>query len=389
VARGDVTPPEWRKIVDETTGARVLQLTDAPAWHLGTYFTAGSVAVDNETLVFASNRTGKMNLFKVSLAGGEITQLTDVPEATRCYPEWRYAGPHEMGVNRQPVLGPRTRWVYYFVGQQLCSVHLDTLEERVHFEMPMASSIGCFHLNRAETKLVLPYTEMAAFENMSPDEVPTSQRVVWKRVQDGGYLGGLLVFDIEQGKLDVWHEEQAWISHAQFCPTDDELVLYNHEGNWEDEKARMWVFDRRNDSARHLRPQQPNESIGHETWVGDSARVLYHGWVAGRTLVGFINLDGSGRKEYFASPHYYGHFASNKDGSLVVTDAGTTRDMISLVDFPRGQMRFRPLCRHATQWAGHLTHPHSHFTPDNTRVVFSASHAPGQSQVYIVGVEPS
>jgi len=387
VAKGDVTAPEWRDATDETTGARVRQLTAARAWHTGAYFTAGTVAADNETMAFVSGRTGTMNLFKLSLATGEITQLTDVPEETRCRPEYEYAGPHEMGVERHVVPGARTRWVYYFVAQTLCSVHLDTLEERVHYEMPAASRIGCFHLNRAETKLVLPYTEMAAFD-IGPDEVATAQRAVWRRIRDGAMMTGLLVFDIERGRLDVWHEEPGWFSHAQFCPTDDEVVLYCHEGNWEDEKERMWVYDHRAGTVRHLRPQQPNECIGHETWVGESSRVLYHGWIAGRTLVGFINLDGTGRKEYLAAPHYYGHFASNDDGRLLVTDAGVTPDMISLVDFPGGRMRFRPLCRHGTQWGGHLTHPHPHFTPDGKRVVFSASRAAGESQLFIVDVHP-
>lgn len=386
MSKADVWAPEWREYADETTSGHVVQLTDAPAWHAGAYFTAGTVATDNETLVFTSNRTGKMNLFRLSLATGEITQLTDVPEETRCRPEWQYDGPHEMGVNRQPVLGARTRWVYYLVGQTLCSVHLDTLEERVHYELPAASKIACFHLNRAETKLVMPYTEMAAFD-IGPDEVPIGQRAVWRRIKAGSYMSGLLVFDIERGEMAVWHEEPGWFSHAQFCPTDNELVLYCHEGNWEDEKERMWVYDHRAGTNRHLRPQQPNECIGHETWVGDTARVLYHGWVGERTLVGFINLDGTGKTDYFASPHYYGHFASNGDGSLVVTDAGVTADMISLVDFPGDRMRFRPLCRHGTRWGDHLTHPHPHFTPDCKRVVFSASHAPGQSQLFIADVE--
>ena len=180
--------------------------------------------------------------------------------------------------------------------------------------------------------------------------------------------------------------ENAWISHAQFSPLDWKRVLYCHEGVWEDVDARMWMFDHRTGAGWNLREQSHDVCIGHEIWVPGSERILYHGWIGGDTLVGFMNPDGSNMVEYRKSPRFYGHFAPNGDGSVIVTDAGVHEGMISLITFRDGEMIFDPLCRHGNIWKHPWDHPHPHFSPDGRYVVFNASHKPGNSSVYLAEV---
>ena len=70
--------PEWETFEDRETGARTIRLTDAPGINHPLYYLANSFSRDGQTLVFASDRAGKMDLYRVSLADGGIVRLTDL-----------------------------------------------------------------------------------------------------------------------------------------------------------------------------------------------------------------------------------------------------------------------------------------------------------------------
>src|SRR5262249_14888471 len=71
-------PCEWLKYTDEQTGTRVTRLTSAPCTNHPLYYLTNSFTFDGRWLIFASDRAGKMDLYRVSLDDGEITRLTDL-----------------------------------------------------------------------------------------------------------------------------------------------------------------------------------------------------------------------------------------------------------------------------------------------------------------------
>ena len=70
--------PEWEVFPDPQTGARVTRLTSADCINHPLYYLTNSFSLDGQWLVFASDRAGKMDLYKVSLENGEIQRLTDL-----------------------------------------------------------------------------------------------------------------------------------------------------------------------------------------------------------------------------------------------------------------------------------------------------------------------
>ncbi len=50
---------------------------------------------------------------------------------------------------------------------------------------------------------------------------------------------------------------RAWITHVQFCPTDPELILYNHEWPADCGIRRIWLFD--GHTGQHIRMRTEGE----------------------------------------------------------------------------------------------------------------------------------
>ncbi len=241
-------------------------------------------------------------------------------------------------------------------------------------------------MNSEGTHIVFPAMDAEIF-NIPKEQWPLRQHYTWKRVgENPGLMSRLIVLDISTGRIEEWGRENAWISHAQFSPLNWDRVLYCHEGGWEDVDDRIWMFDRASGKKWGLRQQTHDVCIGHEIWIPNSERILYHGWIGRQTLVGFINADGSDKVEYLKSPRYYGHFCTNYDGSLLVTDSGIHKDMILLVTFRNGETIYDPLCRHGNIWKHPWDHPHPQFSPDGKHIVFIASHSPSSSNIYLVSV---
>ena len=71
-------PPERTEYRDPGSGNRVIRLTHARCVNHPLYYLVNSFTPDSRELVFASNRTGKYDLFRCDLATGAIRRLTDL-----------------------------------------------------------------------------------------------------------------------------------------------------------------------------------------------------------------------------------------------------------------------------------------------------------------------
>lgn len=386
MSKGKIYKSEKIVYADKATGRNVIKLTNSRGWHIIPYFTNTAFTPDSGTIAFDSNRHGKTDVFTVEIESGKITQLTDLSENIPA-PSLRYLQDGEYHpFIRCDLVSWIDRTVYFYAGNEFRSVNIDTLEEVLLWKIPENLISGRVHMNSDGTKLVFPSSDTEIF-NIPENQKTSFQHFVWKRVQENNKLSGyLIVLDLEIGKIEEWMREHAWISHAQFSPLDSNRILYCHEGVWEDVNDRIWMFDRSTGKKWNLRKQTQDVCIGHEMWIPETERVLYHGWIGDKTLFGFINADGSDMVEYLANSRYYGHFCPNRDGSVLVTDAGIYKDMISLVTFENGKVVFEPLCRHGSIWKHPWDHPHPHFSRDGRWIVFNASHSIYNSDIYLVEV---
>src|SRR6266545_3725612 len=70
---------ERESYLDPVTSVRVFEMTKGPAASDNLYYHFSNFTADNRYLIFASERTGLSQLFRVEIETGRIVQLTDGP----------------------------------------------------------------------------------------------------------------------------------------------------------------------------------------------------------------------------------------------------------------------------------------------------------------------
>jgi hypothetical protein len=132
---GDILTPEWHEYRDVDTGRKATQLTSASGHSYPLYYFGPSITADSRYLVFHSERSGWVQLYRLDLTTGEIGQLTDgrtLDSGWAIWCEWRLRGVY----NHLSALNPREGEVFYFQDEELRASKVDTFENRVVARLP-------------------------------------------------------------------------------------------------------------------------------------------------------------------------------------------------------------------------------------------------------------
>ncbi|HEU5013748.1 MAG TPA: oligogalacturonate lyase family protein [Roseiflexaceae bacterium] len=366
-------PSEKRTYTDRVTGVTVHQLTDYMAHSYHLYFTNPGWWDGDRRLLFGSDRGNSGNLYSMELASGEMTRLTDNP-------------PGEQGSFQNPSINPTRDEAYFWHGQQLIAIDLHTGEQRVLAEFP--EGFGASGTNvTADGKYVCGV--MRQHVDVGPVDL------------GAGYVGFHAIFHAHplcrifrvptegtHNQPEILHEEHNWIGHVNTSPTQAHLLTFCHEGPWVLVDQRMWVLDMNNGKVWKLRPQQPDEAVGHEYWMNDGVTIGYHGKRNDDAFYGFIRYDNSNQIEV-PFPQDSNHFHSNTP-ELIVAD-GPAKGLTPYVLLCRfNGTSFegpRVLCVH--RGSRHIQHLHIHprFTPDGKQVLFTADPR-GYGQLFLAELPP-
>jgi hypothetical protein len=291
-------------------------------------------------------------------------------------------------------------------GDDICAVDLQG-RRRVLAQVPAGQVTAFTHVSLDGTRLVVPTTDARALQ---------AERLVKgrpdydidARVQQENLASTLHIYDTHSGQeIRSERVERAWVTHVQFCPTDNELILYNHEWPGDCGIRRVWLFDGHTGEQRRMRSAGEGRSRGdwvcHEVWDRDGRSIVYHGgFDGGAYFVGRVDRDGANRVEIAFPPQYrkYGHFNLNHADLLVCDgyyqppvdplqagprDEWFGGDWISLqkMDWGRGTLEWLPLCEHGSNWENQDCHPHPIFNHAGTAVYFT-SNTGGRRAVYRV-----
>src|SRR4030095_5883816 len=149
---GDTSPCEWQKFTDDVSGRVVTQLTSGRTNNYPIYYFTTSFTRDCRFLVFHSERSGLVQLYRLDLATGEIGQLTDGRTSDSGWAIW--CERHLSGIyNHLSALNPASDEVYYFQDDEICATRVDTFDNRVVAKlpggrMPIAQSAFCTERSR-------------------------------------------------------------------------------------------------------------------------------------------------------------------------------------------------------------------------------------------------
>jgi oligogalacturonide lyase len=205
MTKGRIFPREDRHFVDPRSGRRVRQVTSHASIHHHPFFFVPAYDEQMQRLVFISHRTGAPQIFFEERQSGKLVQATDRPDLA----EWSIYP------------SPDGRYVYFVAGTSAWRVELDTLreEELANFgdvEMREKGMVGA---------------------SMGTTALSHNGRW-WAIPVKTGKISRFVLIDTESKSSRVFLERDT-IGHPQFCPDDDDLILY--AGPLTD---RVWITDR-------------------------------------------------------------------------------------------------------------------------------------------------
>ncbi len=173
-------------------------------------------------------------------------------------------------------------------------------------------------------------------------------------------------------------------THAQFCPTDPNLILYCYGGPWW-RVQRMWLIRADGTGNRPILVQTNFEGVGHDFW-SDDGKTLYATCSGGRQPQGLWAVRANGKDErcVLAGP-CTGHGTANAAEDRFVIDESYNDCTTGLWYSRKGSVQPELLCQTGVNWAvgRQEYHPHPKFLPDGRRASFTSSMS-GTGEVYIV-----
>jgi oligogalacturonide lyase len=346
--------PESRPLTDEKSGRRLRQVTSHPSIHHHPFFFVPAWDRAGEKLLFVSHRTGAPQIFFEERASGELVQVTDRGDLA----EWSIYP------------SPDGRSVYFTAGTGAFRVSLDDFSET------QLADFGAVEMReKGMIGAAMGTTALSAGGDW------------WAIPVKSGKVSRFVLIDTRTGKSSVMLERDT-IGHPQFCPDDDNLILY--AGPLTD---RVWTVNRDGSGNRRVYQREDRmQWVTHEVWLPGKRAIAFVDWPRGMRLIDLV----TGKAEWLHRFPAW-HAAPDSGGTRFVCDTNFPDRGLHVI--PLGcEAQF--LCAseatsEGAHWGGPFpyndgpvavearqdTHPHPCFAPDGTRVVFTSDRT-GHAQLY-------
>ncbi len=374
--KGKIIPLSFRTRQDSLTGHDVIRMTPPHIICHRNYFYQKCFTRDGNKLIFGGAFEGHWNYYLLDIARQQATQLTEG------------AGDNTFG----GFLSTDDRALWYVKeNQQLRRVDLDSLEERVVYEVDSDwVAYGTWVANSDCTRLV-------GIEIKKSDWQPLTD---WRKFREFYFTHPecrLINICLQTGERRVMLQEKRWLGHPIYRPFDDHTVAFCHEGPRDVIDARMWLINEDGSNLRKVRQHGVGESFTHEFWVPNGSALCYVAHKENdprRYLFSADPLTLENRQLMAIPP--CSHLMSNDDGTLIVGDGAphNTGDIslndpfIWVFDIAKGTQT--AICQHNTSWKvlngdRQVTHPHPSFSPDNQWVLYTSDEE-GMPALYLARV---
>lgn len=369
-------PPES---CDPETGLRIVHLSRFPTDYGSViYFTYNTFSEDSKlTLVNAQFKDKWRHLYAFDFASGKATPLvTDK-------------------LTQNQVVVAKSGNVYFQADGAVWVVPLAGGQPRKLCDLPAHWNPGTgFTVNADETLL------LGGTSDLTPGE---SAKLTAEERRNAPSV--LFTVDLKTGELKVIHRTNDWLGHVQFSPTDPDLCMFCHEGNWE-KVDRIWLINpskSKTDADGKVvsnarvayKRTEPREIVGHEFWHPDGKTIWFQQAYRGRPPHPFfltsLELATGKVTQYIVPDGFRGiHQSFSPDGSFLVSDGGSGKEAtgpnkyLSKLTFPAdGSKTLKGEHLVSLQNNDYKIEPNPHVSPDNRWVTFTAT-LHGTPQAYAV-----
>lgn len=345
---------EGRTIADPRSGLRIRQVTDHPSIHHHPFFFVPAYDQAGNKLVFVSHRTGSPQIFFEDRTSRHLVQVTEREDLA----EWSIYP------------SPDGRFVYFTAGTAAWRVDLDNFSET------QLAEFGAVEMReKGMVGAAMGTTALSAEGRW------------WAIPVKVGKATRLIIIDTQAETTRVVLERDT-IGHPQFCPGDDNLILY--AGPLTD---RVWVVGRDGENNRRVYEREDRmQWVTHEVWLPGRRAIAFVDWPRGMRL---IDLESGEAAWLCRFPAW--HAAPDPSGKRFVCD--TNFPDVGLHVIPLGGQPSYLCASEASSegehWGGPFpynngpvaiearqhTHPHPRFSPDGSRVIFTSDRT-GNAQIY-------
>ena len=360
---------EW---VEPTTGHRVIRLSDEPG-SASFYFHQNAYTASGDKIVISTRK----GLSTIDLTTHKIESLIE-------------------GRASNVIIGKKTRQAFYFQGDTVYAVNLDTRAIRTIVKKPELRSGSGLAINADETLLGGSFVEgeqspPPATPGARGDNYPGKGEMMERRLAAKLPMA-LYTINIKTGEVKTFHHATDWLNHVQFSPTDPGLMMFCHEGPWH-KVDRIWTIRTDDTGLRKIHTRTMEMEIaGHEFFGADGKTIWYdlqtpkgkEFWLAGVVLA-------TGKTIRYKVPReqWSVHFNVSSDGKLFAGDGGGPRSVaapgngqwIYLFTPEKGELKAEKLVDLSKH--DYTLEPNATFTPDQKWLIFR-SNIQGATQVYAV-----
>jgi len=353
-------PQGIRRFKDDKTGREVWQITNDDGFNHSCYFEAQPFTADDRYLVYASRRTGAMQLYRADLTTGEHAQITNGKDI------------HSMSYS----IYPDGRTVIFQEGTRL--VRAEVATGQVTWALDMAS-------------LRIPGAQkFSAGRTYSTDGRYTA-------VSYQGDKAGIALIDLGHGKLHGALDNPSGTGgHLLICPGDPLLVTFVKQPDEQNQmdlaperRARTMLANFRTGQIRPFLTMPTGFRATHEYWDAQGVRFYFHkksvpGWVP--TSICSVRRNGTGEQTHFTHDTLkLGHSMISRDNRFIVSDVQEPgSNPLVYIDLRFGTHKI--LCwPDSTVREGHAQQAHVHPSISASgKLVAYTSNQGGNPQVYVV-----
>jgi len=332
-----------------------------------------------DRMVFYGQDKFGWQIFTVNLSTFEIVKLTEDP-----FPK------------SGEIVGRKSHDIYFQERDSIFSVNADTRKITLIYVLPHGSFASITCLNSDETLLGGISTPMVegfpfghrGFRRPNFEQIFQIER---KRPHT------IFTINLKTHELTNVYTHTAWLNHLQFSPTDPSLMLFCHEGIWQDVN-RIWTINIDTKKARLMyKRTMPMEIAGHE-WFSPDGQTVWFDLQRPRGVtfyVGGMNVKTDKLTKYRLTRNEWSvHYTISPDEKLFAGDGGDTNSVAHAKD-GKWIYLFTPEGNHLKaerlvnmKYDNYHLEPNVHFSPDGKWIIFRANFE-GFESVYEVKVEKS
>lgn len=372
-------PDAW---IDQRTGHKIIKLSRRRGGGESFYFHDNPFIIGNDTvddiMVFYGPVDSLQQLFKVNLRSLDIDQITN-----------------HQGRIRGEIVAQNSREVFYQCRDSVFATNVDSKKTRLIFVFSGDIRGHVSSLNADETILAGVYASPEKWEiyRKNPEK-----KDYFKLIYEAKIPHTLFAIEIKSGEFYKLHQEDTWLNHVQFSPTNPSLLMFAHEGPWH-LVDRIWIIDLKTGKIKLMHHRQVDMEIaGHEFFSRDGQSIWYDLQIPrGESFyLASVNINSGEKSRYkMTRDEWSVHFNISPDQKLFAGDGG---DSTQVAHAKNGKWiyLFKPSgdSLHSEKLVDMKNHsyrplePNVHFTPDGNWVVFR-SDFDGEVNIYAVDIKES